>query len=216
MSGDPASPMGVLELRTGEGEMASATLADGTVVRLAPSTVIRSSEDPTSRHLHVEGHVFLAVAPDAERPFRVRTLGGEAEVLGTRFEVDARAGELRLAVVEGSVAVSSSGERVELRAGDQSRSSAGTRPIVESAPELGQLLEWMGAFVMFEATPLREVARELEARLGLRVVFADPSLGLRTVTGWFADEDPEEMLQVICRIADVACRLNADVLRIGP
>jgi transmembrane sensor len=196
--------------------MASATLGDGTVVRMGPNTVIRSTEDLTSRQLHVEGHVFLAVAPDAERPFRVRTLGGEAEVLGTRFEVDARAGELRLAVVEGSVAVSSSGERVELRAGDQSRSSAGTRPIVESAPELGQLLEWMGTFVTFEATPLRELARELEARLGLRVVFADPALGLRTVTGWFADEDPEEMLQVICRIADVDCRLNADVLRIGP
>jgi transmembrane sensor len=216
LSGAGAAPAAVLELRTGEGEMASATLPDGTIVRLAPNTVIRSSERPTSRHLDVEGHVFLAVAPDAERPFRVRTLGGEAEVLGTRFEVDARAGELRLAVVEGAVAVSSSGQRVELRAGEQSRSAAGTRPVVEAAPALGELLEWMGAFVMFEATPLREVARELEARLGLRVIFADPALGLRTVTGWFADEDPEEMLQVICRIADVVCRLDDDLLRIGP
>jgi len=216
VSGDGSGPSAVLELRTGEGEMASATLPDGTIVRLAPSTVIRSSEHSASRNLHVEGHVFLAVAPDAERPFRVQTLGGDAEVVGTRFEVDARAGELRLAVVEGAVAVSSSGGRVELRAGEQSRSTAETRPIVEQAPELGQLLEWMGTFVMFEATPLREVARELEARLGLRIVLADPSLGLRTVTGWFMDEDPGEMLQVICRIADVSCRLNADVLRISP
>ncbi|TVP49093.1 MAG: DUF4974 domain-containing protein [Gemmatimonadales bacterium] len=207
---------GVVELRTGPGELASATLPDGTVVRLAPGTVIRAESTPYQRELRVDGQVFLAVASDSTRPFRVVTDGGEARVLGTRFEVDARAGAMRLAVVEGSVAVSSAGRTVELGPGDQASSTAERRPEVAPAAEISHLLHWMGDFMAFERTPLREVAREVRNRLGLEVIITDPELAERTVSGWFSDESPEALMQVVCRAAAVTCRSDGGVLRIGP
>ncbi len=214
---DVAGPdRAVTELRTGPGELASATLPDGTTLRLGPETVIRATVDGLSRSVHVEGQAFLAVASDSTRPFLVQTLGGEAQVLGTRFQVDARAGDLRLAVVEGRVAVKAAGEEVQLRAGEQSLSSSAAGPRVEAAPELQVLLSWMGSFVAFESTPLREVARELGARLGIQILFSDPALGVRTVTGWFDDDEPAEVLELICRAASVACRMTGDTLRIDP
>lgn len=206
---------GAVELRTGAGELASATLPDGTVVRLGPGTVIRAEATPRERELRVEGQVFLAVASDSTRPFRVLTDGGEARVLGTRFEVDAREGALRLAVVEGSVAVSSAGRTVQLRPGDEASSTAARGPQVAPAPELSTLLEWMGDFMAFERTPLREVAHEVRTRLGLDVVITDPEVAERTVTGWFSDESPEALMQIVCRVADVTCRSENGVLRIG-
>ena len=129
-------------------------------------------------------------------------------------EVMRETGEIA-SLVEGSVAVSAGGRTVELRPGDQASSTQARGPEVEPAPELSTLLDWMGDFMAFERTPLKEVAREVHTRLGLEVVITDPELAERTVTGWFADESPEALMQIVCRVAAVTCRSEGGVLRVG-
>jgi transmembrane sensor len=200
---------------TGSGDMASAVLDDGTVVRIAPNTRLRVMLGPATREVFLEGRAFFAVARDPSRPFRVRTADGQATVLGTRFEVDTRDDGFRLLVVDGRVAVSRRDQEVELGAGEMGLATRDGPASVTRVSDPEALLGWMGAFVAFESTPLHRVARELQIRLGIEVEIADPRIRDRTVTAWFGEEDRDDVLRVICRTAQVQCEQVGTVFRIG-
>lgn len=203
----------VSEVITTAGEMATTVLPDGSVVRLAPETRLQSTFSRTERVLDLDGRAFLSVTPDSTRPLRVRTPRGEATVLGTRFEVDARSDlELRLLVVEGLVNLLTDGVDTEIRAGQLATSRQDEAPRVETVPDPEARLDWLGNFVAFESTPLSQVARELERRIGLPIRIVDPWLGERTVTGNYTEEDMAFVLESICRAAAVSCRLQSDTV----
>jgi transmembrane sensor len=210
----PAPTPQVSEVVTGPGELATTTMPDGSVARLGPGTRLRTSVGTGERWVEVDGQVFLSVSSDSTRPFHVRTAGGEATVLGTRFEVNARHDQMDLLVVEGAVAVQGGGDEVQVRAGQRSRSRTNQPPQVEIVEDPEELLGWMGAFVAFEATPLPRVARELERRMGISIQIMDPELQDRTVTGWFTEADMDHVVDLVCRAAAVTCAMSADTLRI--
>src|SRR5207247_1917000 len=85
---------GAQEFVTGATEAATIHLRDGTVVRLAPQSRLRLTGVPGVREVTLDGRAYFAVAKLAGRPFTVKSRGGQAVVLGTRFEVDARGEEM--------------------------------------------------------------------------------------------------------------------------
>lgn len=209
---DPFS-MGAGEYASGPNETTTATLADGTVVRLAPDSRLRIIDAPGRREVFLTGRAYLAVAPMAGRPFRVRTAVGDVVVLGTRFDVQAT-DELRLIVVEGKVALSAHREVVEVAAGQMSMITSGTvmQPVeVDVRP----LVAWIGRFVAFQSTPLRQVAQELEREYGARVVIADPAIADMTITGTYVDRTFEEVLIIVCGVLGVECSVRDGVGTIG-
>jgi transmembrane sensor len=198
---------------TDPGDMASAVLDDGTVLRMAPDTRLRVLLGESTRDVFLEGRAFFAVARDPSRPFRVHTADGQATVLGTRFEVDTRADGFRLLVVDGRVAVSRGAQALELRAGELGQARRDGPASVTRVADPEALLGWMGAFVAFESTPLHQVARELGVQLGIRIEIADPAIRDRTVTAWFGKDDRDEIIRVVCRTADVECERSGGVVR---
>jgi ferric-dicitrate binding protein FerR (iron transport regulator) len=197
------------EFRTGPNELSTVVLDDGTMVRMAPSSRLTVALEPDKREARLDGRAFFAVTPDPERPFDVRTNGGVVvRVLGTRFELQSKRGRTgaRLLVLDGKVALSTPAGRSDLVAGDLAVTSPSAPQSIRRVDEPERLLEWMGAWVAFEGTPLHRVVRELEVRLGVPIAIADPSVGERTVIGWFAHEKPEEVIEMVCRVADVDCR----------
>jgi transmembrane sensor len=212
--GDLGASLATTEFVTGPGEMVSASLPDGSVVRLGPGTRLEASFGPQSRDLKLDGRAFFSVRPDNDRPFTVETPGGIARVLGTRFELNARSGSLSVLVVGGRVAVTprDTEAEMELDAGDLGTVIPGEELTIQRVESPEALLDWLGAFVAFEATPLVQVARELEARMGLRIVIEDEALKERTVTGWFGEGDRGQVLAIICRVASVHCEHRGDVV----
>jgi ferric-dicitrate binding protein FerR (iron transport regulator) len=83
------------------------------------------------------------------------------------------------------------------------------------APDDAAAPPWVGNFLVFQDTPLREVAKEVERRFGVPVVIRDSALAERTVTAWFADRTLEEVLRVVCAASLTRCTLG-DVVEIGP
>jgi transmembrane sensor len=211
-SSDARGPVPVsYEIRTGPFESATSTLADGSLVRLAPETSVQIREEEEYRTLEVDCRVLLAVVPDEfGRPFLVRAEGGLVRVLGTRLHVEAVQDRLDVLVLEGSVAVSSAGSEVEVGAGTASHSRVGLAPAIEGNPDVPRILGWMASLVAFDGTPLREAFQELEVRLGLRIVIRDPSIEDRRVTATFLSEDLDEALEVVCRAAGVSCVWDGD------
>jgi transmembrane sensor len=214
--GEPAPGLGVGEFVTGPTEMATARLSDGTVVRLAPDSRMRMLESATRREVWLDGKAFFAVAASERHPFVIRTRAGDAHVLGTRFEVQVRDEDLRVAVVEGRVDVGDDDTRIRLDPGQVARARRGVEPVVSNHPNVSGLIGWVGAFIAFESTSLLRVAEELEQRYDIQVHIADPSLNDRTVTAWFGEEDVDSVLAVVCRIADVYCNVRDDVVTIEP
>jgi transmembrane sensor len=204
------------EFTTGPAERVTATLRDGSVVRLAPNSRLRVVASAEAREVWLDGKAYFAVATQAGRPFIVRTRAGDALVLGTRFEVKVEETELRVVVVEGRVALSAAEETVEVGAGEVSQVVAGRAPSLERIEDVTPELEWLGNFLVFQDTPLTEVAREIEQQYGVRVLLPDREVAERTVTASFTDRSVEEVLMVVCRVVDAHCSLRGTVASIEP
>lgn len=212
----PTQAFGATELVTGPSELVTTRLADGSIVRLAPHSRLRVAGGGPDREVWLEGRAFFAVAHDGSRTFTVRTRAGDALVLGTRFELRVDDDDMQLVVLEGRVALEAGGERVEVNAGEISKAVDGASPSVVAVGDVTEMLDWMGPFLVFENTPLRSVAGEIEDRYGIRVEVAGGEVGDRTVTAWFSDQSVEEVLMVICRIADARCSISGSLATIRP
>ena len=211
----PNTTHGVDQVVTGVSESATVELLDGTVVRLAPKSrlqVVPGAE----RSVSLEGRAYFAVAKRGGALFRIRTAAGEVTVTGTRFDLEAQSRNLRLIVVEGSVILSSRHKRTQVTAGEMARVVGDTPAPVVRVPEVGALVDWVGNFMAFQATPLTEVAREIERRFGVRVALPDSALGNHTVTAWFADGSLDEVVDVVCVVTSSRCSIEGRVVTIRP
>ena len=204
------------EFVTDTAETATARLDDGSVVRLAPSSRLRVTPVADQREVWLDGEAFFAVARDETRPFRVRTRAGKVEVLGTRFDVRVEGSGMRLVVTEGRVALSTADRHVEVGAGEVATVASDGTLTIARTPDPTQLLEWMRGFLVFQDTPLRQVAHELEGRFGVRVLLPDSALASRTVTAWFTHQDLDQILAAVCSAVDAHCTLRDGVASIEP
>ncbi len=110
------------------------------------------------------GRAAFDVAADPARPFEVVAHALTTRVVGTEFVVDRRRyGSIEVAVIEGEVAVETSGDRrVALRAGQTVRSEAGI--LGETAPRpADDMGNWRDGLIVVRDLPLGEALRRLEA-----------------------------------------------------
>ena len=195
------------EVVTGANELATVQLGEGSVVRLAPSSRLRVLAG-RERAVSLEGRAFFAVHRIPGRPLRVHTHAGEARVLGTRFELATDGGELRVKVLEGRVALTTTSGEVEVGAGQESgvRAGAATKPTPLAAPTA--VASWTGAFLAFQATPLRDAARDIERVYRTPVTISDSALAVETITATFTDRPVEEVVNVVCAVLSARCEVR--------
>lgn len=107
-----------IEYSSFEGKREKITLADGTEVTLAPSSVIRVPDNfnRNKREIMLDGEILLTVTRNNEKPFIVQTSKGNVEVLGTTFSVSAyeRDTLFNTYLLSGSVKVYNSDESLVL------------------------------------------------------------------------------------------------------
>jgi transmembrane sensor len=195
---------------TGSDEYRTVTLADGSIVRLAPESTLRV-RGASSRSIRLEGRAFFAVATDSTRPFTVETPVGRAQVLGTRFEIASSADSLRLVVVEGRVALAASGTSVEVARGEVSRVTAGSAPSAPAAADVWAVLDWPSGLLVFQATPFADVVEQIGRYFGVSFSLRDDDLAQRTVTAWFLDETLAEVVNTVCAIVGAQCVVGDSV-----
>ena len=212
-AGDAIPGWGATEVVTGATELATVQLGEGSVVRLAPSSRLRVLAG-RERAVSLEGRAFFAVQRMPPHPLRVHTAAGDARVLGTRFELAASADGLDLHVVEGRVALTTERDRIEVAAGEESgiRNGAVSRP-VRAQP--AQVATWVGTFLAFQATPLREVGREIERVYRTPVTLVDSALASETITATFTDRPVQEVVNVVCSVLSATCEVRDGRVRIA-
>jgi transmembrane sensor len=200
---------------TGAEDLATVQLADGSVARLAPRSRLRLVVSDSERIVWLQGRAFFAVASQPGRPFRVRTNGGDAIALGTRFGVETEARGLRLVVVEGRVALSANGAATEVGGGHAAGLIDGRASRTVRVRDATEELRWMGRFLAFQSTPLPSVAAEIERVYGVRITVADSALAQETVSAAFTDESFHQVVSVVCTVVGARCTISNSSATIG-
>lgn len=193
-------------------ETRTVTLSDGTIVLLTPGSRLRVAGDAVS-DVWLDGHAYFSVPPRAPgQHFRVRTHAGDAAVMGTRFDLDTRHDQMRLLVVEGEVELAARGHTLAVTANQIARLRSTGEMVSERVDTtyVRRELRWMRDFLVFTETPLDQVARELTRYYGVPVELLDLSLAEQTVHAWFANEELEDVMPVICRAIEARCEIDAD------
>ncbi len=203
-------------MTTGAGEVATVTLGDGTVVHLGPESQLDFTGQGYEREVSLDGRAYFAVTSDASRPFRVRLAKGTVEVLGTRFDVHSRGEDLQVTVVEGLVEMEADGGLVRVEANQLGVARVGQAPTVSEVGDVFEVINWLGRFLAFESTPLAEVAVELGRRFGMSVEVTDPDLRQRTVTAWFGDQSPDDLMRGICAAVAAQCVIGEASVTMEP
>lgn len=84
--------------------------------------------------------------------------------------------------------------------------SEGVAPVAEEAPDLWSLLDWPDGILVFQETPLVEVAAEVSRHFQQPLRVADPELGSRRITAWFQWESFTDVSDAICAVVGAPCQ----------
>lgn len=168
-------------MSTPRGGQYSITLPDGTKVWLnAESSITFPTHfNGPVREIAVKGEVYLEVARNEKKPFRVDVDGrGIVEVLGTHFNVNAYTDEknIRTTLLEGSVQVSRKGtgnaSQAKLSPGQQAvmAHSAGQLKVVDGV-NTAAVVAWKDGVFDFDDVSLEEAMRQLARWYDIEVVY---------------------------------------------
>ena len=207
------------EMRTGIGEQRTIDLADGSQVTLGAKSTLRTADGfgQTSREVFLEGQAFLRVRHDSTRPFVVNAGGTRATDLGTAFEVRAYPNEgVRVAVTEGMVEVRRDTGMLDstvLQPGDVAELPESGVAVIRHQRNVERLLGWTRGELVFDDTPLSEVARDLERWYDVQVRIDDAALGALHLTTTLRIADSlDVILEVIEETLGVRAERNGNVV----
>jgi ferric-dicitrate binding protein FerR (iron transport regulator) len=204
--------------QTALGEQRSVVLSDDSVVTLNTSTSIevRMAKDRRTVTL-LSGEALFQVAHDASRPFDVKTGDTTIRAVGTQFDVDRRAADTTVTVVEGKVAVftapgssnDAEADNLPLAAGEQLTVAARSKSHRIRA-NVAAATAWTQRKLVFENRPLGEVAEEFNRYNRQRIDIRSPELRSQEVTGVFQANDPDSFMMFLAKIPDVNIERSAD------
>jgi transmembrane sensor len=200
---------------TGTGEQRSLTLADGSTVELNSQSKIRVRFTDTARNIElIRGQALFQVAKDNAHPFIVDSGHTKVRAVGTQFDVYRRTTGTIVTVVEGTVAVATeqysgpktqasdlssillaAGEQLTIPApADQAPNGKSDAVKMPQPVDIETATAWTQKRLVFENTPLSEVAEEFNRYSSKPLVIDDPSLQQLGVSGLYSSSDPTALI----------------------
>ena len=159
-----------------------------------------------SRNLTLEGEAYFRVEKGSK--FTVNTAHGTVTVLGTQFDVKARALFFEVVCFEGSVQVDYNGSSHILEAGDSFKAyggKSGQGQTSETAPT------WLHSKSSFVSVPYFEVVEELERQYNIKVQLYNPE-SQTLFTGSFTHENLDTALQAITIPLNLSYSINGNTV----
>jgi len=199
---------------TGIGEQRTIRLGDDSIVDLNARSSIRVRFSRSERSIDlVEGQAMFHVARDPRRPFIVHSDNTAVQAVGTQFDVYRKDDALVVTVVEGRVAVippplesvaspaqvsnapaPEAGAGELLAAGEQLTVTPKTVVSKPHQADVGAATAWIQRRLVFDDTPLAEVAEEFNRYSVRRLVIDDAELARKTISGAYSSSDPASLI----------------------
>lgn len=206
--------LGPTSYHTKVGQQSISRLEDGSIVNLNTRSTVKIRFSQTERVVDLDGEAMFTVAKDPMRPFYVRTRSATIRAVGTVFNVYERENDTRVAVVEGTVRVSSmenyarsatpvasdgggstlSPDRsVAVSAGEAARVFQGKVAKIQ-APDIEADVAWQQQKLVFEDVPLATVAAEFNRYNDKKIRIQQPLGQAKRLSGTFDALQPQSLL----------------------
>jgi transmembrane sensor len=187
---------------TGIGEQRTIQLLDGSTVELnARSRVTVRLTDHRRDVALIEGQALFSVAKDKRRPFVVQAGDAQVRAVGTEFDVYKKQAETVVTVVEGRVETYSGADgpyaaAIMLSAGEQLTVSPHTvtKPM---RADTAAATAWVQKRLIFEETPLNEVAEEFNRYNRRPLAIDDAELQSLKISGVYSSTDPASLINFL-------------------
>ena len=194
--------------QTAFGQTDTLQLPDGSTVVLNSHSEIRyattwNSEDV--REVWLKGEAYFSVQHTMNhQKFLVHTDPLSVEVLGTTFNVNHRPGRTQVVLETGKIKLSTpQQDSLVMQPGDWVELSEASPTLVRKSVNLQDYLSWRKQILVFNQTPLPEVAQIIEDYYGVEVRLQD-NLRSRTITGSI----PTDNLTVLLRALSASMRIK--------
>ena len=216
--------VGPTVLTTQLGERREMTLADGSVVDLAPGSELVVRYHSHERFFALNhGEALFHVARNPSRPFIVQAALTRVRAVGTVFNVERGDRGVSITVVEGRVAVSqqpaphaansapesgptalSLGVDEQVSISPEGRATAVRK--VQSEAEVG----WASGQLVFENETIAEIARRFNLYNRTQIQVLDTALAAQRISGMFRASDPQSFVAFV-RVVTGATVAQRDV-----
>lgn len=197
------------EFHTGFGERRSILLHDGSRVVLDTESKIEVQLSSDRRLVTLRaGEALFRVQHEPNRPFEVSVGNVVLRAVGTEFNVDRQDGRTTVTIVAGRVLVLP--RQVLLGASDR----LVITPSVWDEPQHGvdprAVTAWTENKLIFEHTPLSDVAEEFNRYNRQRIRIEGAQLRRQQVSGVFQSDDPASFLAFLAKVPGVRIHDAAD------
>ncbi|WP_143310853.1 FecR family protein [Chitinophaga vietnamensis] len=178
-------------------------LPDGSMVYLNANTTLRYARNfgSSSRNIYIDkGEAFFDVTKDDTHPFTVDAPEVAIRVLGTSFNVKAANAGVKVFVQTGKVSAAYKGaeKNVILTPGvEASLKHQGTDIETRLHKKNNNVLAWRTRCLIFDESPLSEVAGALEDCYHIQVSINNPQLADRKLLATFRNMPLDEVLDII-------------------
>jgi len=204
------------EVNVPYGERSQITLYDGTKIWLNSGTTLKFPLvfHANQRKVFVTGEAFFDVSKNKKRPFIVRAGQMNIKVLGTRFNVCAYPDdqELYTTLEKGKILASNTitGEKVQLRPGDQATLHLETKKITVQTVDTELYTSWKENMLRFENAKFAEVVKKIERWYDVKIDVdkaIDPD---RRYTMTIKTESLREMLRLLSLTTPIKYEIKED------
>lgn len=203
------------ELLAENGEKKAYYLPDSSMVELnAGSRLVVDIENwLEERKVQLEGEAFFKVRKGSR--FVVESNSGMVEVLGTSFNVNTRAGGLKVDCFTGKVRVSkpTMSDAEILGPLEGVRLAPGISKWQRYQVNPSRQATWRDGMFYFEASPLIKVFAELERQFNIQID-VDEKEYMGEYSGFFETRDIDEALKSVCYPMSLTFEKEGDVVRV--
>lgn len=199
------------DFTTAVGEQAEFPLPDGSLATLNTDSAIAVDFTQGLRLVRLlKGEAEFTVHPNPDSLFRVATLGGNSDALGTTFAVKAIEGVATITVREGHVRVAGpagiEASRVELVANEQTSYVSGEWPLPATSVDTNVVMAWRNGRVIFEGRPFSAAIAELGRYVPERIVFGPGASPDVPVSAIFSTRDALDAVQALAKTQGLVAR----------
>jgi len=185
-----------------KGERSKVVLPDGSTVQLNGGSQLKFSPAFRSgtRTVLLEGEAFFEIASDKFHPFLVNTGNLQIEVLGTSFNVSSYPDDEAITTFleEGQVKVHIDGrEDLFLKPSEALRFEKSTGKVFSQAVSDRRFSDWTKGILNIKGETIEELARKLERRFDIQILFGDDEVREHTYSGSIKDENLDTVLEAL-------------------
>jgi transmembrane sensor len=195
------------------------TLPDGSLVTLNADSKLRIADnwgDASTREVWLEGEAFFEVTKKPNTgaaKFVVHTNQLDVEVLGTAFNVKARRGSTEVVLQSGKVNLKKRDkEIIEMKPNDRvqvvDNQIVNAVPIVAQKVETEKFTAWTNGKIIFDNTPLSDIANAIEDHFGYKVKIVNKDLLETRYTGELLTDMPDVFFKILSTTLDIDVELE--------